>query len=77
MPATNDNLELLSHEFDAHSATGTRTQVARVRAEYPTQLDYSGSVQRDSARKLDLEEHCAAPRGDPSTELGWVIHPYV
>ena len=24
------------------SATGTRTQVARVRAEYPDQLDYSG-----------------------------------
>ena len=24
------------------SATGTRTQVARVRAEYPNQLDYSG-----------------------------------
>ena len=25
-----------------HSATGTRTRVARVRAEYPDQLDYSG-----------------------------------
>ena len=25
------------------SATGTRTRIARVRAEYPTQLDYSGS----------------------------------
>ena len=25
------------------SATGTRTRVARVRAEYPSQLDYSGS----------------------------------
>ena len=25
------------------SATGTRTRVARVRAEYPNQLDYSGS----------------------------------
>ena len=25
-----------------NSATGTRTQVARVRAEYPNQLDYSG-----------------------------------
>jgi hypothetical protein len=24
------------------SATGTRTRVARVRAEYPNQLDYSG-----------------------------------
>ena len=26
-----------------NSATGTRTQVARVRAEYPNQLDYSGA----------------------------------
>ena len=26
-----------------HSATGTRTRVARVGAEYPSQLDYSGS----------------------------------
>ena len=26
----------------ANSATGTRTRVARVRAEYPNQLDYSG-----------------------------------
>ena len=26
-----------------NSATGTRTQVARVKAEYPNQLDYSGS----------------------------------
>ena len=28
----------------AYSATGTRTQVARVRAEYPNQLDYGGHV---------------------------------
>jgi hypothetical protein len=28
-----------------NSATGTRTRVARVRAEYPNQLDYSGSCQ--------------------------------
>ena len=28
--------------FAKHSATGTRTRVARVRAEYPNQLDYSG-----------------------------------
>ena len=26
-----------------NSATGTRTRVARVRADYPNQLDYSGS----------------------------------
>jgi hypothetical protein len=28
-----------------NSATGTRTRVAWVRAEYPNQLDYSGSRQ--------------------------------
>ena len=27
-----------------NSAAGTRTRVARVRAEYPNQLDYSGST---------------------------------
>ena len=27
-----------------NSVTGTRTQVARVKAEYPNQLDYNGSV---------------------------------
>ena len=32
------------YDLGAHSATGTRTRVARVRAEYPNQLDYSGSV---------------------------------
>ena len=30
-----------------NSATGTRTRVARVRAEYPNQLDYSGSWPQD------------------------------
>jgi hypothetical protein len=30
-----------------NSATGTRTRVARVRAEYPNQLDYSGSGKID------------------------------
>ena len=29
-------------EATTNSATGTRTRVARVRAEYPNQLDYSG-----------------------------------
>ena len=29
---------------ESYSATGTRTRVARVRAEYPNQLDYSGVV---------------------------------
>ena len=30
-----------------NSATGTQTRVARVRAEYPNQLDYSGSCPQD------------------------------
>ena len=30
------------HTVAFNSATGTRTRVARVRAEYPNQLDYSG-----------------------------------
>ena len=37
---------LVINFFSVHfpnSATGTRTRVARVRAEYPNQLDYSGS----------------------------------
>ena len=33
-----------STALEENSATGTRTWVARVRAEYPNQLDYSGHV---------------------------------
>ena len=35
-----------------NSATGTRTRVARVRAEYPNQLDYGGSDQT-------LDKYCS------------------
>ena len=35
-----------------NSATGTRTRVARVRAEYPNQLDYSGYA-RSFARTIE------------------------
>ena len=52
------------------SATGTRTRVARVRAEYPNQLDYSGvrccrssGRIRASARAPDLFATTAALRG--------------
>ena len=38
-----------AHHFAKSSATGTRTRVARVRAEYPNQLDYSGSWLRSVA----------------------------
>ena len=40
-----------SQDKKKHSATGTRTRVARVRAEYPNQLDYSGS-EIDARRTL-------------------------
>jgi hypothetical protein len=33
-----------------NSATGTRTRVARVRAEYPNQLDYSGDAALEGSR---------------------------
>ena len=39
-----DTLALLLLLPQQNSATGTRTRVARVRAEYPNQLDYSGSA---------------------------------
>ena len=37
-----DDVEMLAHKLVFNSATGTRTRVARVRVEYPSQLDYSG-----------------------------------
>ena len=37
------NIYKTHHPENKYSATGTRTRVARVRAEYPNQLDYSGS----------------------------------
>ena len=37
------------------SVTGTRTRVARARAEYPDQLDYSGSGETD-------DHECVRPR---------------
>ena len=41
--STAGNKAATRKDFQRHSATGTRTRVARVRAEYPSQLDYSGS----------------------------------
>ena len=37
-----------------NSATGTRTRVARVRAEYPDQLDYSGVAKEKIRRHQDV-----------------------
>ena len=41
--------------YETNSATGIRIQVARVRAEYPNQLDYGGSD--DCFRDLFVFEH--------------------
>ena len=43
------------------SATGTRTRVARVRAEYPNQLDYSGSGQAVSTQNLTQRRFSGRP----------------
>ena len=40
---SSQNIYKTQHSENKYSATGTRTRVARVRAEYPNQLDYSGS----------------------------------
>ena len=48
-----------------NSATGTRTRVARVRAEYPNQLDYSGSddnYAHECSRPHAVPGHPAAVR---------------
>ena len=37
-----------------NSASGTRTRVARVRAEYPNQLDYSGSARLHLANLFEF-----------------------
>ena len=43
----------------ANSATGTRTRVARVRAKYPNQLDYSGDAKRLLSFHTKLAQlHC-------------------
>ena len=47
-------LWLLRFFLQENSATGTRTRVARVRAEYPNQLDYSGFWQRLYAHVMQL-----------------------
>ena len=48
----NNAVSALPHAFSVpnNSATGTRTRVARVRAEYPNQLDYSGVA--DASHRL-------------------------
>ena len=40
--ACRETADLANDSYAQYSATGTRARVARVRAEYPSQLDYSG-----------------------------------
>ena len=49
----------------ANSATGTRTRVARVRAEYPNQLDYSGSAPDKSGWNTRVVEELSFSFGPP------------
>ena len=39
-----------------NSATGTRTRVAQVRAEYPNQLDYSGVARRHRGKNEKVRQ---------------------
>ena len=45
------HLTTIGPEASKHSATGNRTRVARVRAEYPNQLDYSGFCHPDPPKQ--------------------------
>ena len=48
-----------------NSATGTRTRVARVRAEYPNQLDYSGLMIHENTFNIQcLLKYCALSTWD-------------
>ena len=55
--------------LNKNSATGTRTRVARVRAEYPNQLDYSGLVKEDLAGAISTEVAGACQRGPKEANL--------
>ena len=51
-----------------NSATETRTRVARVRAEYPNQLDYSGSIpERLRKKKAAISKHFLVRKAPPHT----------
>ena len=55
--------------LNKNSATGTRTRVAQVRAEYPNQLDYSGLVKEDLAGAISTEGR-SMPKGTERGKLG-------
>ena len=56
-----------SHSVSLHgqgqqnSATGTRSRVARVRAEYPNQLDYGGGVLQEMQFKQQIGQSLLMP----------------
>ena len=56
-----------------NSATGTRIRVARVRAEYPSQLDYSGSCRESFSIWAPQKAPVRSPHSPPAdhrTSLG-------
>ena len=50
------------------SATGTRTRVARVRAEYPNQLDYSGGY-IDTLKEVAPAHELPIPSSSANSDL--------
>ena len=54
----------------SYSATGTRTRVARVRAEYPNQLDYSGVVNKIENHTINIRwVMCLRARRENAREI--------
>ena len=53
-----------------NSATGTRTRVARVRAEYPNQLDYEEVVKSMTSNVTDLMLALATQPASVREEIG-------
>ena len=59
-----------------NSATGTRTRVARVRAEYPNQLDYSGCGKQRFQKNMHLSSVAAKMNRGTMAGLGlklWAV----
>ena len=52
-----------------NSATGTRTRVARVRAEYPNQLDYGGFCVNDAGQNPSYNSVLEYPSSTPRAEV--------
>ena len=74
--ACRETADLVNDCYAQYSATGTRARVARVRAEYPSQLDYSGFWLQAARRSCfqadlgDLGRLTAAGCSSPGSLLG-------